>query len=80
MSKMFPFLLLLCTVMFAASAVQTGWMFYAVDGRGAVGHDLSPNRTAAQKFALSYCGNTRCNVIETVSSRCVALAETYHNG
>jgi len=70
----------ICLAVFSATQANAGWMSYAVDGRGAVGHGLSPNRAAAQNFALSYCGNTRCNVIETINSKCVALAESYHNG
>lgn len=61
-------------------AAYAGWMSYAVDGRGALGHGLSPNRTAAQNFALSYCGNTQCKVIETIASKCVGFAESHYNG
>lgn len=63
-----------------ASPAHADWMSYAMDDRGAVGHGRAPSRRAAENFALSYCGNAACRIADTTQVRCMAFAESRHNG
>jgi hypothetical protein len=62
-----------------ASAAQS-WMVFAINGKGAIGHGVSPDLKTARNFALSYCGAAGCKTVFRTKSRCHALAQSHTGG
>jgi hypothetical protein len=62
------------------AAASAGWMAFAVDDKGAIGHGAAPDKQTAKNFALSYCGNANCHVISTTTARCNAIYQSFTNG
>lgn len=58
-----------------AAAEPGGWMAFAIDWRGAVGHGAAPTPREAENFALTHCGNASCTVVAATEARCQALAD-----
>jgi Domain of unknown function (DUF4189) len=62
-----------------ASAAQS-WMVFAINGKGAIGHGVSPDLPTARNFALSYCGQSGCKTVYRTKSRCHAIAHSFTGG
>lgn len=56
------------------------WMVFAINGKGAIGHGVSPDLPTARNFALSYCGTAGCKTVFRTKSRCHALAQSNSGG
>lgn len=66
---------------FAAPAyAKAPYKIFAIDLKGAVGHGMSPNYSMARNFALSYCGQSGCKVVDVTHARCHAIAHSFHGG
>lgn len=73
---------LLSSLCLGASVAQaaSSYMVFAVDYKGAIGHGKSPSYSSARNFALSYCGQAGCRVVDVTKARCHAIAHSFHNG
>lgn len=56
------------------------WNAYAIDANGTYGHGVASTRARAQDYALEFCGNSKCRVVQTFKARCAALADSFHQG
>jgi Domain of unknown function (DUF4189) len=65
-------------LLLASSGAAADWMVFAVDGKGSVGHGVGSTWDAAREFALSYCGQTDCRIVDPlVDSGCMALTQSF---
>jgi hypothetical protein len=64
----------------AAHATQTvrGWMAFAIDRNGAVGHGAADSLDDARRYAVRNCRGSSCEVVAQTSALCTALAHTPH--
>ncbi len=62
------------------ASASAGWMAFAVDNEGHIGHGAAADKQTAMNFALSYCGNANCRVISTTTARCNAIYQSFTNG
>ena len=57
-----------------------GWMAFAADERGALGHGKGISRGQAEQNAMNFCGNDNCRVIDVTQNSCHAFADSSQGG
>ena len=65
-------------LLLASSGAAADFMVFAIDGKGHFGHGVGSTKTAAAEFAVSYCGQTDCSIVDPfVDSGCMALTQSF---
>ncbi|HEV7276983.1 MAG TPA: DUF4189 domain-containing protein [Devosiaceae bacterium] len=57
-----------------------GWMAFASDERGTLGHGKGASRGQAEQHAMTFCGNSNCRVIDVTQNSCHAFVDSSQGG